>query len=321
MTSDRNGKIFPETLRSGDVLNILMEECRTKNVSIECDRGVHSVRREGAGFRVYHAEGAIMSPRLVIATGGCSYPATGSTGDGYRFAADLGHRIVETAPALTPIIAAEFPFSDLSGLSFPNLKISIYRQKKIMEKKGDVLITHQGLSGPGILDLSRYIRPGDTLKLSLLPEDMRSSMHEWLMDKAAIEGSRKIGSMLANSPYLMHIPPRLIKKILETQEIPSGIYSSHLSREMRLLLVEKLAGFPLTVEKLGGFDQAMVTRGGVDLKEVNSRTMESKLVKGLYLVGEVLDIDGDTGGYNLQAAFSTGALAARSIINSSLTSS
>jgi predicted Rossmann fold flavoprotein len=313
MAEDKNGKVFPESMRSRDVLNILVEECRSKNISLECGCDVLSVNREGDGFLICCTRRAFKSRILVIATGGRSYPATGSTGDGYGFAADLGHSIVETAPALVPVFVKDYPFSELSGLSFPNLNISLYRQKRIVEAKGDLLFTHQGLSGPVILDLSRHIRPGDTLKLSFLPEEMRPAMHEWLMKKAGEEGARKLGAVLAASPYLEHLPTRLIKRILELQKIPADMGSAHLSREMRQLLVERLAGFPMVVTRLGGYDQAMVTRGGVELLEVNPKTMESRLVKGLFLIGEVLDIDGDTGGYNLQAAFSTAMLAARSI--------
>ena len=261
--------------------------------------------------------GSYRSKLLVIATGGCSYPATGSSGDGYRFAGILGHRITEIGPALTPLLIKDYPFSDLAGLSFPDMKISLYRHAKIREHRGDILFTHEGLSGPGILDLSRYIRAEDILKLSFVPDDKRKALEEWLLDKARLDGGRSLLSVLADLPRFVpsSVPlyPRLIKRMLEISGIAPDLKMAQLTREMRNCLIDNLTGLSLVVSDLCGYNTAMVTRGGVETIEVDPKTMQSRLVKGLYLVGEVLDVDGDTGGYNLQAAFSTGMLAARSI--------
>jgi hypothetical protein len=259
---------------------------------------------------------AYESRLLVIATGGSSYPATGSTGDGYSFAGGLGHSITEIGPALTPVYIKGYPFSELSGMSFPNLRISLYRShnKKVKDSQGDVLFTHQGLSGPGILDLSRHISAGDTLKLSFVPAGDRKALEDWLLDRAKTDGDKGLKSVLAELSGPQPLPIRLIARVLELSKIPHDLKCSHLTREMRRLLVDNLTGFPVIVSELGGFNIAMATRGGVNLREVDSKTMESRLIRGLYLVGEVLDVDGDTGGYNLQAAFSTGMLAARSIV-------
>jgi predicted Rossmann fold flavoprotein len=293
----------------------LMKECESKGVHLRCGQKVRSVSRSESGFTVHCGDRCYRSPLLVIATGGRSYPATGSTGDGYRFARELGHSITEIGPALTPVIIRDYPFSGLAGISFPEMKISIYRQKKIRERRGDILFTHQGLSGPGILDLSRFIRAGDTLKISFVPEERKQDLEEWLLRRMRDDGSRKLRSMLAELPFGAPLPARLIDGILEVSNIPREQRFANLIREMRNLLVDNLTALPLVVSELGVFDVAMVTRGGVALKEVNPKTMESRLVKGFYLVGEVLDIDGDTGGYNLQAAFSTAMLAAKSIKN------
>jgi predicted Rossmann fold flavoprotein len=313
--TENGGKIFPKTMRSRDVLDVLMKECEFKGVHLKCGQIVRSLSRAEDGFTVHCGERCYRSPLLVIATGGRSYPATGSTGDGYRLARELGHSITEIGPALTPVIIRDYPFSGLAGISIPELKVSIYRQKKIREGQGDILFTHQGLSGPGILDLSRFIRAGDTLKISFVPEERRQDLEEWLLCRMRADGSRRLRSMLAELPFCEPLPARLIDGILEISNIPREQRFANLSREMRNSLVDNLTALPLVVSELGGFDVAMVTRGGVALKEVNPKTMESRLVKGLYLVGEVLDIDGDTGGYNLQAAFSTAMLAAGSIKN------
>jgi predicted Rossmann fold flavoprotein len=322
MIREKGGKVFPKTRRARDVLDILLEQCREKRVVVECNQTVMSIaRNEVAGkendFLVSCKEGIYSSSLLAIATGGCSYPATGSSGDGYRFAEILGHRINEIGPALTPLLIKDYPFSDLAGLSFPDMKISLYRHRKIREHQGDILFTHEGLSGPGILDSSRYIRARDILKLSFVPDDKRKALEEWLVNKARWDGAMSLFSVLADLSHL-EIPvvplyPRLIKRILKILGMPSDLQIAQLTRENRSTLVDNLTGFPLVVSDLCGYNTAMVTRGGVEKKEVDSKTMQSRLVKGLYLVGEVLDVDGDTGGYNLQAAFSTGMLAARSI--------
>lgn len=315
MTRDKRGKIFPETHRSRDVLDVLTRECEANDVHICYDQAVRSITKAQDKFNVHCTDCTYRSFALVIATGGCSYPATGSNGDGYRFASDFGHSIAEVGPALTPVFIKDYPFRDLAGLSFPEMKISLYRHKKIRDYQGDILFTHQGLSGPGILDLSRYIRPADTLKLSFAPTGKRDELEKWLQDRARLDGGVLLRSILSSLPDSVPFSPKLIKKILEISGIDADLSLAHLTREMRTHLIDNLTGLPLVVSELGGFDVAMVTRGGVELHQVKPKTMESRLAKGLYLIGEVLDVDGDSGGYNLQAAFSTGMLSARSIKN------
>ncbi len=324
MIREKGDKMFPETKRARDVLNILIEQCLELGIVIKCNQAVKSITRNEDGFLVGCMGGSYRSRLLVIATGGCSYPATGSSGDGYRFAGILGHRITEIGPALTPLFIKDYPFSDLAGLSFPDMNISLYRHAKIREHRGDILFTHEGLSGPGILDLSRYIRAKDILKLSFVPDDKRKALEEWLVDKARLDGARSLLSVLADLPRFVpsSVPlyPRLIKRILEISGIATDLKMAQLTREARSCLIDNLVGLSLVVSDLCGYNTAMVTRGGVETMEVDPKTMQSRLVKGLYLVGEVLDVDGDTGGYNLQAAFSTGMLAARSIKSNLLSS-
>jgi predicted Rossmann fold flavoprotein len=276
---------------------------------------VRSITKAEDKFNVHCIDRTYQSFDLVIATGGCSYPTTGSSGDGYGFARDFDHDIAEIGPALTPVLIENYPFRDLAGLSFPKMDISLYRHRRIKDQRGDVLFTHQGLSGPGILDLSRYIRPKDTLKLSFMPRKKKGELEKWLQNRARSDGGVGLRSILASLPYIVPLSPKLIKKILEISGIATDMSLAHLTREMRTRLIDNLTGLPLVVSKLGGFDIAMVTRGGVELHQVNPKTMESRLVKRLYLIGEILDVDGDSGGYNLQAAFSTGMLSARSIKN------
>ncbi|MGV8126584.1 MAG: NAD(P)/FAD-dependent oxidoreductase [Methanothrix sp.] len=317
MVQEKGGKVFPESMQSRDVLNVLTAQCRELGIEIKCGQAARSISRIEDGVLVSCTGGRYRSRLLVMATGGCSYPATGSSGDGYGFARILGHSISEIGPALSPVIIKNYPFSDLAGLSFSDLKISLYRRIKIKEHRGDLLFTHDGLSGPGILDLSRYIRSGDMIKVSFIPEEMREELEKWLLEKSRNDGGKKLTTALAG--MLLSLPPglqlsiRLTKRLLQISGITLDLQISQLTREMRNRLIDNLTGLSLVVSDVCGFNAAMCTRGGVLTTEVNPKTMQSRLVKGLYLVGEVLDVDGDTGGYNLQAAFSTGMLAARSI--------
>jgi len=308
--TEENGKVFPETHRSADVLALLIKECKERGVDLRCREPTTSVTRTAEEFEITTPKATYLSPVLVIATGGVSYPKTGSTGDGYRISVSLGQPLTEIAPALTPLLIRNYPFAALSGISFECMQFSVWRAgKKIADHMGDVLFTHLGLSGPGILDASRDILPDDVIKLSFVGNLKREEFVADLTKRAEENRSWQISTILAAYP----IPERLNRKLLNLSGIPDDLKCNHFSAEQRSRLITNCTQFPLIVEAPGGFSVAMVTRGGVALDGVNQKTMESKTVPNLYFAGEVLDIDGDTGGYNLQAAFSTGFLAARNI--------
>ena len=310
MMTEDNGKVFPETRKSADVLAILTAECASKGVEIRCGDAVSEITRTPDGFGITTPSATFCAKFLVLATGGASYPQTGSTGDGYRFAGSLGQPVSEPAPALTPLLVKKFPFAALMGVSFDQMQFSIWRGgKKVADHKGDVLFTHLGLSGPGILDASREILPGDIIKLSFVGIMKREEFDDDLTKRVQENKTWHVRTLLAAYP----LPERLNRKILELSEIPDDLKCSHFSAAQRSKLIMNCTAFPLTIEAPGGYSVAMVTRGGISLDGVNSKTMESKIVPGLFFAGEVLDVDGDTGGYNIQAAFSTGILAGRSI--------
>lgn len=310
VTTGENGKIFPASKKASDILEVLLKECRLRSVEIRCNEAVTGVRRENGRFKVKSRKSIYSVEKLVIATGGASYPATGSSGDGYILATELGQPVTEISPALTPVYIADYPFTDLAGISFENLTLSLFRnRKKTRQAKGDILCTHHGFSGPGVLDLSRYIRPGDELKIGFIPGMGQEEVTRSLIRSIDSRGHRKVKKILED----FSLPERFIRRLLELTGVPDDLPGAQLTRSSRNLVIGALTGFPFTVERLGGFDEAMVTRGGIALGEIDPKTMESISIPHLYWIGEVLDIDGDTGGYNLQAAISTGALAARHI--------
>jgi predicted Rossmann fold flavoprotein len=310
MQAEENGKVFPVTRRSSDVLAILVEECDKRGVTIRCSEPVLEITRGPGGFTITTGKENYRAAAVVITTGGASYPQCGTTGDGYRLATSLGQPVTETGPALTPLLVRPFPFASLMGLSFEAMRFSVWREgKKVADHTGDVLFTHLGLSGPGILDASRGIRPGDVIRLSFVGSMQREEFAADLAKRAAENPGWQVGTILAKYP----VPERLNRKLLKLSGIPDDLKCAHFSGDLRAALVTNCTGFPLTVAALGDYKIAMATRGGVALEGVNARTMESKIVPGLFFAGEVLDIDGDTGGYNLQAAFSTGYLAVQGI--------
>ncbi|HSQ92744.1 MAG TPA: NAD(P)/FAD-dependent oxidoreductase [Methanoregula sp.] len=310
MQAEENGKVFPAPRRSSDVLAVLVAECERRGVVLRCDEPVQAVARGPGGFCITTRTGIYNAAVVVITTGGASYPQCGTTGDGYRFAQNLGQPVTETGPALTPLIVRPFPFASLTGMSFDRMRFSLWRNgKKAGDFTGDVLFTHLGLSGPGILDASRWIRPGDSIRLSFAGPMRRDEFAADLAQRAAENPGWQVGTILAKYP----IPERLNRKLLKLSGIAEDLKCAHFPAARRASLVTNCTEFPLTVAALGDYSVAMVTRGGVALEGVNPKTMESKLVPDLFFAGEVLDIDGDTGGYNLQAAFSTGYLAAEGI--------
>ncbi len=314
VTSEPGGRVFPAVRNAVKVLEVLQKACASSKVEIKLGDPLLQISRKENGFHLLTKSGELFSENVVVATGGMTYPQTGSTGDGYAFARSLGHKVTETGTALAPVIVKDHKMASLSGISFAEAVVSLHRgMKKLAEKSGDLLITHTGLSGPVILDISRFIRKGDTMRASFVKGMSEAEMDALLLSRFRESGTRQVRKVLS----VFGLPERLVDKILELAKIAHDQTGAQLSKESRLLLVEYLTGFPFVVSRLGGVEEAMVTRGGVALEEVSSRTMESRLVPGLYFIGEVLDMDGDTGGYNLQAAFSTAALAARAVHYSS----
>ncbi len=302
-----DGKVFPASRRADDVLEALRAACRENGVQIVRNARVRTVERADEGFAVGVAGKRWQAASVVLATGGASYPETGSTGDGYRLARGLGHTVVEPRPALAPVEPGPYSFADLSGVSVSDAGFRVVREgRQVAAGRGDLLFTHTGLSGPGVLDLSRDLRPGDLLLVSFVRIFPPETLDTRLVRLCAERGAARLPAALAP----LGLPERLLRRLLGEAGIPEETTGAQLDRNGRRRLVGALGGLSFAVGHIGGFSVAMTTAGGIALDEVNPKTMESRLVPNLFFAGEVLDIDGDTGGYNLQAAFSTGALAA-----------
>lgn len=305
-------KVFPITLKSSDVLNILLKSCVEKGVEIVYEESAEKIRYDETNkmFLIKTNKSNYVSERLTIATGGVTYPNTGSTGDGYRLAECFGHTIIRPREALTPIYTENYEFKELSGISFENINVSLWRNnKKIDEFMGDFLFTHVNISGPVILNNSRFIENGDILKINFSSIKNIEEFNKYF-DVLIINSGKLLVKTVIKK---LNLPKRFLDKVMELAEIHDETTCSQLDKVKRKKLAELISNHSFKVERLGGYNVAMVTNGGVSSDEINIKTMESKLRPNLYFAGEVIDYDGDTGGYNIQAAFSTGRLAAESI--------
>lgn len=310
----KGGKIFPESLKSTDILNILLNECNVSGIEILYNERAEDITCVNGEFEIKTANNIIYSKNIVIATGGKSYSQTGSTGDGYKLAENLGHTIVPVYPCLTPVIIKDYKFADVSGVSISSARISLYRNsKKIKSSVGDILFTHTGLSGPGILDFSRYFYPSDELKIQLISDEEKNALDSELIAGSAAQGKKTVKNRLAQ----YKIPESLINKLFDAYDIPVNLTLAEMDKAARKKIVSAITETLFVIERLGDYDEAMATRGGVNTEEINPKTMESRITPNLYFAGETMDVDGDTGGYNLQFAFSSGALAGKSIASKS----
>ncbi|WP_058486760.1 BaiN/RdsA family NAD(P)/FAD-dependent oxidoreductase [Defluviitalea phaphyphila] len=307
---NEEGKIYPHTKKAYDVLNVLLNKCKKLGINIYYHNKVISIEHKNELFKIITNNNIYFSKYLIIATGGKSYPKTGSEGDGFIFAKKLGHKVENVSPALTPLYIKNYPFSNLAGISLKDTNISIWRnEKKILSFHGDILFTHKGLSGPAILNNSRYIRKEDIIKINFIKNFNEEDFRNFFIEKLEINKRKTLKSLFRT----FNIPKRLSEKLWEMSNSSNELQCANVGKKLRNKIIELLTAFPMEVERLGDFNIAMVTKGGVSLKEINPKTMESKKIKGLYFIGEVLDIDGDTGGYNIQAAFSSAAVAGQHI--------
>ena len=315
---ERGGRVFPASDSALDVRNTFMKLMKHYGVDVHLEEPVKKLLvDDGVVTGVVTDKETYHADAVVIATGGKSYPATGSTGDGYILAAQVGHKITDIRPSLVPIITEESWVKDLMGLSLRNVELSVVAKNKVQAKMfGEMMFTHFGITGPIVLSLShtvgKLMRKKNigtigldiNLKPALSPETLDKRLQkdfDLYSKKQLINGMKDL------------LPSRLIPLIIELADIDPQKPINQISKEERQQIGYMLQHMPLTVKGLRPVEEAIVTAGGISLKEFNPKTMESKLVKGLYGAGEVLDIDAFTGGYNLQAAFSTGYVAAMHI--------
>lgn len=311
---ERGGRVFPKSRHSKDIVTALEHEIRRLGVEVLLNTQVTGVRKEEVFF--VETEGNVYRfDRLIIATGGKSFPGTGSTGDGFRWAKELGHHLKKPFPALVPLKLPEaFGLVELAGLSLRNVRAVILAEgKKIGEEQGEMLFTHTGVSGPIILTLSRLVSIALLEKQTVsLCIDFKPALSHEQVDQGLLRDWKENPKQQLSNALRTRLPGRIVPFLLRAAKVPPERLAAEVTKEERKRLVAVLKGWTLPVAGTLPIETAIVTAGGVDTKEIDPKSMESKKVPGLYWAGEVIDVDGVTGGYNLQAAWSTGWLAGES---------
>ncbi len=320
---EANGKVFPVSDKAIDVLNALVGRLNRSGAELRLQSPALKVSHLESGsetpFSIDLGSGSVRARQVILAVGGKSFPGAGTVGDGYRFAAELGHTIVLPRPALVPIRVEESWITGLKGITMPKVAVAALASDGSVaaSRIEAVLFAHFGLTGPAILDISEPIAraaPQERfrVRLDLLP-DSRWDAVDRTLGEAARSGRRTVMNLLPDS-----IPKRLAEGIVRAAQIPEHRIGPELSKVERKRLVQQLKALELRTTGTLGFEKAEVTSGGIALEEVNSKTMESRLCPGLFVIGEVLDLNGLIGGYNFQAAWSTGWLAGSSVSKSSV---
>lgn len=313
---ERGGRVFPVSDHSSDVIQALKKEMERLEVKINLNAEVKELRIEKrpSGETVTGillASGKkISGDAVIVATGGISYPSTGSTGDGYRFARKCGHKVSELSPSLVPMEVKEWYAGELMGLSLRNIEIRITDgKKKLYQEFGEMLFTHYGVTGPVILSASSIVGKKLKDKELTLHIDLKPALTEEQLDKRVLREFEANHNRQFKNAVDSLFPSKLRPVIVELSGISEEKKVHEITKEERLRFVRLIKDFTMTLTGLRGYNEAIITKGGVSVKEIDPGTMESKLVKGLYFAGEVLDLDAVTGGYNLQIAWSTGYLA------------
>jgi predicted Rossmann fold flavoprotein len=308
------GKIFPVSNKATDVLDALLRRLHRSGAVLALGEPVLDLRRSDDGMEVMTPARALRARRVVLTTGGQSYPGSGTSGDGYRFAAGLGHTIVRPRPALVPL-STDVPWvAELRGITVPDVAVRVLDGPTVLaSRRGSLLFAHFGLSGPVVLDVSRAVSgreppSGLLLEMDLLPVLKEAELDDHLRRESTASGKRQLVSVLPEQ-----VPRRLGETLLALAGMPVDRRAAGLSRGERAALVKAVKRLAVPVTGTLGFKKAEVTAGGVALDEVDSRSLRSKRVPELFVAGEVLDLDGPIGGYNFQAAFSTGWLAGASV--------
>lgn len=312
---ERGNRVFPVSDHASDVIGALKRMMDRLDIQVEYHARVRKVlMAEGAISGVQMENGSVYhAAQVLIATGGKSYPSTGSSGDGYTFARDLGHTITELRPSLVPFTVAEEDVIRMQGLAPKNVRVQIFDpkhpKKTLFEGFGEMLFTHFGVSGPLMLTASAVVNDEIKNNALTLLIDWKPAVTEEQLDKRILKDFEENQNKQFKNALPALAPAKLLPVLMERSGIPEDKKVNEITRVERRELIRCLKAFPVTLTGLRDFNEAIITRGGVSLKEVNPSTMESKLVPGLMFAGEVLDLDAFTGGFNLQIAWSTGYLA------------
>lgn len=318
--AEKDGYVFPLTNRATDVMRILIDHARRLNIRFIYEGKVTAIRKQELSFAVATVKETFFAYLVIIAAGGCSWPHTGSTGDGYDFAKHLGHTIVPPRAALVPLVAAEKWLSELAGVGLPNVILTAKPAEKKLISSGAMIFTHDGIGGPAVLNFSRLLADDLTraakpiaAEIDLFPQRQADELEKQIIELCAAHPKKELAGVL--QPLMPRAMALAICKLLEPS---TNLLAGQLTKPKRRELVLSLKHLTIHIKHPRPIAEATITRGGIPTGEIDSKTMESKICEKLFFAGEVIDVDGPCGGYNLQIAFSTGRLAGKSAAKTAL---
>jgi predicted Rossmann fold flavoprotein len=312
--TERGGRIFPESNKAKDVQELFIKLFKKYGITLLTGCRIRKIsHKKNTIDKIILDTAEVKADSYLISTGGLSYPGTGSTGAGYKWAKQMGHKVITPEPALTPVIVKEKWVKELEGLSLRNVRISVYQNNKKKDTRfGEALFTVTGMSGPIILDMSKSIGKLLANGQTDLFIDFKPALDIHVLDKRILRDLDKNKNKSIKNILTDLLPNRLIPLVLKLSNIPPDKKAHSITKDERKKIRVLLKQFPLTIKTLTGFDKAIITAGGVALNEIDPKTMRSRIVNNLYFAGEIMDLDGPTGGYNLQVCWSTGYLAGES---------
>ena len=308
LKTERGNRVFPQSDKSASVIDALRAELRRLGVRVLQERALDIVTQDGAVCGLKTDGGFHKTERVILATGGCSYPQTGSTGDGYRMLEKLGHTIVPPVGSLVPLVEKGYDCKQMQGLALKNVTLRLVNQKgkTVFEEFGELLFTHFGLSGPVVLSASAHMNEKDSYTVLL---DLKPALDEQKLDLRLLRDFEKFQNRDFENALVELLPRSMIPVIVRRSGIPAEEKVHSITREQRRALLELMKRFPVEIACKAPVEEAIVTSGGVKVSEIEPGTMQSKRVRGLYAAGELLDVDAYTGGFNLQIAWATGRAA------------
>lgn len=311
LKTERGNRVFPVSDKAEDIVRALEQGCEDYGVNRIFSKVTEIITEDGAVKGVKCGSRTYFAPSVLIATGGKSYPGTGSDGDGYRFAEELGHTVTDIKPSLVPIESDDEYCREMMGLSLKNVVLTLkdtVKNKVVFSEMGEMLFTHFGVSGPLVLSASSHIPQVESGRYIFFI-DLKPALDEKKLDERILRDFKEIPNRIFANSLSKLLPSKMIPTVVELSGIDGEKQVNSVTKQERQRLVSLLKAFPVHIRSFRPIAEAIVTSGGVKVSEVSPKTMESKLVKGLYFSGEILDVDGYTGGFNLQIAFSTGCLA------------
>lgn len=308
LKTERGNRVFPQSDKSASVIDALRAELRRLGVRVLQERALDIVTQDGAVCGLKTDGGFHKTERVILATGGCSYPQTGSTGDGYRMLEKLGHTIIPPVGSLVPLVEKGYDCKQMQGLALKNVALRLVNQKgkTVFEEFGELLFTHFGLSGPVVLSASAHMNEKDAYTVLL---DLKPALDEQKLDLRLLRDFEKFQNRDFENALVELLPRSMIPVIVRRSGIPAEEKVHSITREQRRALLELMKRFPVEIACKVPVEEAIVTSGGVKVSEIEPGTMQSKRVRGLYVAGELLDVDAYTGGFNLQIAWATGRAA------------